>query len=180
MKVVAKNDKLANWLIISLSAVVFMLVVLMREVKFVDFDFGFDKHVFPAISAFLNSVVSVLLLIGLWFVKRKKYESHKKTMLAAVGCSILFLVTYVLYHLTSYETSYGGEGAIKVFYFIILFSHIALAGLILPFILFAVYRGLVGEYARHKKLTRWVWPLWFYVSVTGVIVYFMISPYYQG
>lgn len=177
MKTIKKNDRLANIIIITLSVVVFALVVMMRKVK-IDLGFGFDTHVFPKISALLNSIVSVLLLVGLFFVKQKKFELHRKTMLAAVVCSVLFLVTYVLYHFTTVETLYGGTGTVKLIYYLILFSHIGLAGIILPFILYAVYRGLTGDYARHKKLTRWVWPVWFYVSVTGVIVYFMISPYY--
>lgn len=177
MKVIPKNDKLANLIILTLSVVVFSLVTLMRRVK-LDVDFGFDTHVFPAISAVLNSIVSLLLLAGLLFVRNKQLERHRNTMLAAVFFSILFLITYVLYHFTTPETAYGGTGSIKVVYYLILFTHIGLAGLILPFILYAVYRGLTGDYQRHKKLTRWVWPVWFYVSVTGVVVYFMISPYY--
>lgn len=177
MKVIQKNDRLANVLIIGLSAVVFALVTLMRRVK-LDIDFGFDTHVFPAISATLNSIVALLLLLGLYFVKQRKLEAHRNTMLTAVVFSVLFLVTYVLYHFTTVEAKYGGVGTMKVIYYIILFSHITLAGIILPFILYSVYRGLTGDYERHKKLTRWVWPLWFYVSVTGVVVYFMISPYY--
>ncbi|MEZ4803932.1 MAG: DUF420 domain-containing protein [Bacteroidia bacterium] len=178
MKTIKPNDKLARIIILSLSIVVFSLVVLMRKVKFEEFDFGFDTHVFPAISAFLNSIVSILLVIGLVFIKLKKPVLHRNSMLVAVLFSIFFLITYVLYHFTTEETLYGGEGTIKVVYLILLFSHIVLAGLILPFILYSVYRGLTGEYAKHKKLTRWVWPIWFYVSITGVIVYFMISPYY--
>lgn len=177
MRLIPKNDRLANVLIISLSVVVFTLVTLMRKVK-LDIDFGFDTHVFPAISACLNSLVAILLLIGLWFVKQRKFDQHKATMLSAVICSILFLATYVLYHFTTVETPYGGTGAIKAIYYVILFTHIGLAGIILPFILYSVYRGLTGEFERHKKLTKWVWPIWFYVSVTGVVVYFMISPYY--
>lgn len=177
MKTIQKNDRLANIIIISLSIVVFALVVLMRKVK-IDLGFGFDTHIFPKISAALNSIVAVLLLAGLLAVKQKKFEVHKRIMLSAVVCSILFLVTYVLYHFTTTETTYGGTGSSKLIYLIILLTHITLAGVILPFILFAVYRGLTGEYIRHKKLTRYVWPIWFYVSVTGVIVYFMISPYY--
>lgn len=177
MKSIAKNDKLANWVIISLSAVVFALVTLMRNYKPLKLDF--DTHIFPAMSAFLNSIVAVLLLIGLVLVKKRQLERHRNVMLAAVVFSVLFLLTYVLYHISTPETSYGGAGVVKTIYYIILFSHIGLAGIILPFILYAVYRGLTGEYERHKKLTRWVWPLWFYVSVTGVVVYFMISPYYQ-
>lgn len=177
LKTIQKNDRLANGLIITLSVVVFALVLLMRNYKPLKFDF--DTHIFPAISAFLNSVVALLLIVGLYFVKQKKFLQHKNTMMAAVICSVLFLVTYVLYHISTPETVYGGTGTIKVIYLIILFTHIALAGTILPFILYAVYRGLTGEYGRHKKLTKWVWPLWFYVSVTGVVVYFMIAPFYQ-
>jgi putative membrane protein len=177
MKTIPKNDRLANIVIITLSVVVFALVTLMRRVK-IDLGFGFDTHIFPAISALLNSTVAILLLLGLWFVKKKDFEKHRKAMMAAVVFSILFLLTYVMYHFTTVETAYGGEGFVKTLYYIILFTHIGLAGIILPFILFAVYRGLTGEYAQHKRLTRWVWPVWFYVSVTGVIVYFMISPFY--
>jgi len=174
MKTILKNDKLANWIILSLSTVVFLLVVLMRKVKI---DIGVtDTHIFPAISAFLNSMVAILLIVGLIFVKQKNFEAHKKTMLLAVIFSILFLVTYVLYHFTTVETTYAGN--MKMVYYSILFTHIVLAAVILPFILFSVYRGLTGEYEKHKKLTKFVWPIWFYVSVTGVIVYFMISPYY--
>lgn len=177
IKSIQKNDKLANTIIITLSVVVFSLVVLMRNWK--PLHFSFDTHIFPAMSATFNSIVAVLLLVGLYFVKQKQFEKHRAVMLGAVLCSVLFLLTYVLYHISTPETTYGGTGTVKVIYLLILFSHIGLAGIILPFILFAVYRGLTGEYDRHKKLTRWVWPLWFYVSVTGVVVYFMISPYYQ-
>ena len=177
MKTIQKNDKLANIIILTLSVVVFALVVLMRKVK-IDLGFGFDTHIFPQLSAVLNSIVAILLIAGLVAVKQRNLELHKKLMLGAVVCSILFLVTYVLYHFTTVETKYGGEGLAKGIYYFILLTHISLAGIILPFILFAVYRGLTGEYDRHKKLTRYVWPIWFYVSVTGVVVYFMISPFY--
>lgn len=177
MRSIRKNDRLANIIIITLSIIVFSLVVLMRKVK-IDLGFGFDTHIFPKLSASLNSIVSVLLLAGLIAVRQKRFLIHKRIMLSAVVFSILFLVTYVLYHFTTVETKYGGEGISKVIYLVILLTHITLAGVILPFILFAVYRGLTGEYTKHKKLTRYVWPIWFYVSVTGVIVYFMISPYY--
>jgi putative membrane protein len=177
LKTIPKNDKLANTLIITLSTVVFALVLLMRSYKPLKFDF--DTHIFPAMSAFLNSMVAILLIVGLYFVKQKNFVKHKTAMMAALICSILFLLTYVLYHISTPETSYGGTGAIKIVYLVILLSHIFLAGTILPFILYAVYRGLTGEYDRHKKLTKWVWPLWFYVSITGVVVYFMIAPYYN-
>lgn len=174
---IAKNDKAANVLIIALSGVVFLLVVLMRKYK-LPVTLPFDAHILPAISAFLNSLVAILLLLGLWYAKNRNFVAHRTSMLSAVFCSVLFLLSYVTYHFTTVETSFGGSGAIKVIYFIILFSHIGLAGVILPFILYTMYRGLTGDYHRHKKLAKKVWPLWFYVSVTGVVVYFMISPYY--
>ena len=99
-------------------------------------------------------------------------------MLTAMVLSILFLVSYICHHLFAGETKFGGEGTSKMIYYIILGTHIPLAGLILPFILFTAYRGLIGEYARHKKLARITWPVWLYVAITGVAVYLMISPYY--
>jgi putative membrane protein len=99
--------------------------------------------------------------------------------MTAMILSILFLVSYICHHLFTGETRFGGEGTIRTIYFIILFTHIPLAGLILPFILFTAYRALVGEWPQHKKLARITWPIWFYVAVTGVVVYLMISPYYQ-
>jgi putative membrane protein len=112
--------------------------------------------------------------------KQKKYEAHKKIMMLAIILSVLFLLSYIAHHLFTAETKFGGEGTIKTIYYIILFTHIPLAGIILPFILFTAYRALIGEYDQHKKLTRITWPIWFYVAVTGVIVYLMISPYYVG
>jgi putative membrane protein len=175
MKTISKNDRLANIAIIGMSLLVFILISVTRRVKF-DLGFDFDTHIFPAISAFLNSGVSILLILGLVAIKNKKQVMHRNIMLAAMACSILFLVSYLAYHFTTVETSY--QGAYSLFYYIILFSHITLSGLVLPFILYSVYRGLTGEYAKHKKLTRFVWPIWLYVSMTGVLVYFMIKPYY--
>ena len=139
----------------------------------------FNVHVFAEVNGIINSVVSFLLLVGLLAVKRGRYQLHKRVMIAAMILSVLFLVSYILHHLLSDSTSYGGEGTMKTVYYFILISHIILAGLIMPFVLFTAYRGLVAEWPRHKKLAKITWPIWFYVSVTGVIVYLMISPYYQ-
>jgi putative membrane protein len=99
-------------------------------------------------------------------------------MMSAMVLSLLFLVSYICHHLLSESTSFGGDGAIKTFYYVILISHIILAAVILPFILYTSYRALVAEWPTHRKLAKITWPIWFYVSVTGVIVYLMISPYY--
>jgi len=172
-----KNDARARTLIILLSVIVFGAVVALGRVK-LDVQLGFDEHIFAKINAAINSTVSVLLLLGLIAVKNKKYLLHKKIMLSAIILSCLFLVSYICHHLFTGETKFGGEGNIRYVYYFILGTHIILAAIILPFILFTAYRSMVGEYARHKKLARITWPIWFYVAVTGVVVYFMISPYY--
>lgn len=172
-----KNDKRARILIFSFSIIVFLLVTALGRVS-LDVDLGFDVHIFAAINAVINSCVALLLLAALFAVKGRKYLVHKRLMLAAMILSILFLLSYVCHHLFAGETRYGGEGIGKTIYYIILFTHIPLAGIILPFILFTAYRGLTGEWANHRKLARITWPIWFYVAVTGVVVYLMISPYY--
>ncbi|MGC4233942.1 MAG: DUF420 domain-containing protein [Niabella sp.] len=172
-----KNDKRANLLIISFSVIVFLVVAALGRVH-LNVDLGFDVHIFALLNAVINSTVSVLLVAALIAVKKGKYELHKKLMLFAMILSILFLVSYICHHLFAGETRFGGTGGLKTFYYIILFTHIPLAGIILPFILFTAYRGLTGEYARHKKIAKITWPLWLYVAITGVLVYVLISPYY--
>jgi len=173
-----KNDARARILIIALSVIVFGAVVALGKVK-LDVQLGFDEHIFAKINAAINSTVSVLLLAGLIAVKGKKYLLHKRIMITAIILSSLFLLSYICHHLFTGETKFGGEGTIRYIYFFILGTHIILAAIILPFILFTAYRSMIGEFARHKKLARITWPIWFYVAVTGVVVYFMISPYYS-
>ena len=173
-----KNDVKARSLIIAVSVIVFGAVVALGKVK-LNVELGFDEHLFAKINAAINSTVSVLLLAGLIAVKNKKYLLHKRIMIAAIILSCLFLVSYICHHLFTGETKFGGEGTIRYVYYFILGTHIILAAIILPFILFTAYRSMIGEFARHKKLARITWPIWFYVAVTGVVVYFMISPYYQ-
>ena len=187
-----KNDKKARLLIYTLSFVVFAAVVFLSKYK-LDVDLGFDVHVFAKANAVINSMVAVLLLAGLFFAKQKKYELHKKIMLTAISLSVLFLPSYVAHHLLAGDTKYGDlnhdgivsldekalAGNLRMIYYFILITHIPLAAIILPFILFTAYRALTGEYDKHKKLVRITWPVWFYVAVTGVVVYLMISPYYN-
>lgn len=172
-----KNDKKAKTLIWLFSFVVFTAVVILGRVK-LEVDLGFDVHVFAQINAFINSAVAVILVAALLAVKSKKYLLHKGLMMTAMILSILFLVSYICHHLFAGETGFGAEGMAKTLYYLVLFTHIPLAGLILPFILFTAYRALIGEWPQHKKLARITWPIWFYVAVTGVVVYWMISPYY--
>jgi putative membrane protein len=124
-------------------------------------------------------MVSVLLVAGLVAAKNGRYLLHKRIMGTAILLSVLFLLSYIAHHLLSGDTKYGGEGTIRYIYFFILISHILLAAVILPFILYTSYRALVAEWHAHRRMARLTWPVWFYVSVTGVVVYWMISPYYS-
>ncbi len=173
-----KNDARARLLIFTFSAIVFAAVVVLGRIQ-LQVDLGFDVHVFAKANAVINSLVAVLLVAGLVSVKSRNYLLHKRVMMAAMVLSVLFLVSYIAHHLFAGETKFGGAGSIRTIYYLILFTHIPLAGLILPFILFSAYRALIGEWSAHKKLVRYTWPIWFYVAVTGVIVYCLISPYYQ-
>jgi len=175
---IKKNDGTAKWLIGILSFVVFAAVVILSRVK-LEVNLGFNVHIFAAINAVINSIVSVLLILGLVAAKSGRYERHKAIMFAAIILSTLFLVSYIAHHLLSGDTKFGGVGGIRYFYFIILITHIFLAAVILPFILYTAYRALVAEWPAHKKIAKITWPIWLYVSVTGVIVYLLISPYYN-
>jgi putative membrane protein len=174
-----KNDPQAKLLIGVLSFVVFAAVVLLSRVQ-LKVNLGFDVHVFAKINAAINSMVTILLVVGLVAIKQKKFLLHKKIMLCAMVLSALFLVSYICHHLFSGDTKFGGVGFIRLVYFILLITHIFLAAIILPFILFTAYRAMIAEFEAHKKLARITWPIWFYVAITGVIVYLMISPYYTS
>ncbi|WP_439505186.1 DUF420 domain-containing protein [Sediminibacterium sp.] len=189
---IAKNDRMANWLIGIFSLVVFFVVVVLSKFK-LDLELGFDVHIFATINAFVNATIAVVLVAALIAVKKKNYELHKKFMMTALVLSILFLLSYIAHHLLAGEAKFGDTnhdgivddaekiavGSLRIVYLIILITHIILAAVILPFILFTAYRGLTSEFPAHKKLARITWPLWFYVAVTGPVVYFMISPYYN-
>jgi len=188
-----KNDTRAYWLIGIFSVVVFGTVTLLGRVGAVQVNLGFDVHYLAAANAVINSLVAVFLIAAIVVIKQKKYKLHKKLMLVAMGLSVLFLVFYIAYHLFSGEAKFGdtnhdnivdeaekaAAGTARLIYFIILGTHILLAGLVMPFVLFSAYRGLTGEYEKHKKLSRYTWPIWLYVAVTGPVVYLMINKYYS-
>ena len=176
---IKKNDKLAKTLIYLVSAVVFLVVLSLHYLKFTDVDLGFDVHLLATANALINGSVSILLVAALIAVKKKNFELHKKLMKGAIFLSVIFLVTYIGHHMFAGETEFPKENSMRGFYLVILSTHIVLAAIILPFILFTAYRALIAEFSEHKKLAKYPWPIWFYVAVTGVIVYFMISPYYQ-
>jgi putative membrane protein len=189
----AANDRRASWLIITFSIIVFGIVAALGRLPHLQLNLGFDVHLFAAANAIINTTVTILLLIALWLVKRGRYMAHRNTMYAAMVLSVLFLVSYIAHHLLSAETRFGdvdhdgivsavelaAVGGMRTVYFLLLSTHILLASVILPFILYTAYRGMTGQYAKHRKLARYTWPLWLYVSLTGPIVYLMISPYYS-
>tara|TARA_B100000767_G_scaffold249746_1_gene251514 strand:+ start:203 stop:721 length:519 start_codon:yes stop_codon:yes gene_type:complete len=132
----------------------------------------------PPIYATINGITAVILLIALKAIKSKNIKLHQNLMKTAIALSLVFLLMYVAYHMTSDSTSYGGEGFIRYVYFFILISHIILSIGIIPMVLFTYVRAYTKQFEDHKKIARYTFPIWLYVAVTGVIVYFMISPYY--
>ncbi len=139
---------------------------------------GFDVRVLPLINAVLNSFTTVFLVAALVSILRKRVGLHKAFIFCAFGTTALFLVTYLLYHFLSESTPYGGTGPLRGVYYFILITHILLAAAIVPLALVTVFRALTGRIAQHRRIARWTMPIWLYVSITGVIVYLMISPYY--
>lgn len=132
----------------------------------------------PPIYATINAITALLLIIAVIKIKQGKQGTHERLMKTAITLSVLFLVLYIIYHMTSDSTSYGGEGAIKYIYLFILISHIILSIVVIPFVLITYVRAISGRFKLHKKIARITFPLWLYVAITGVIVYLMISPYY--
>ncbi|HWI93559.1 MAG TPA: DUF420 domain-containing protein [Flavisolibacter sp.] len=191
MLTLTKNDKRARIIIFSFSIVVFVLISALGKYK-LNVDLGFDEHIFAKANAVINSIVAVLLLAGLFFARTRRFTTHRNIMLTAMALSVLFLLSYVLHHLFAGEARFGdanhdgivseaekiAAGPIRYFYYVLLGTHILLAGIVLPFILFTAYRALINENAAHRKLAKVTWPIWLYVAVTGPIVYLMISPYY--
>lgn len=142
-----------------------------------DFDL-FDITILPLLNAIFNSFTFLFLVIAFIAIVKRNITLHRRFIYAALVTTSLFLVSYVTFHFLSSSTSFGGEGFIKYIYYFILITHILLAAIIVPFVLTSVTRAWNREYERHKKIARWTMPLWLYVSLTGVLVYILISPYY--
>ena len=189
-----KNDRRAKWLIGIFSLIVFMAVTILGRYNLAGkVQLPFNVHIFALINAIINATVSLLLVAGLISIKTKHRELHKRFMLVAIILSVLFLLSYICHHLFAGETLYGdtdginglsdaeraAAGSSRTIYLIILATHIPLAGLALPFILWTAYRALTGDFEKHKRIARIIWPVWFYVAVTGVVVYMMIRGYYH-
>ena len=183
-----KKLNVGAWIV---TGAVLILVGVMRQVK-IPLPEGVDLGFLAPFHASVNALTAVTLVIALYFIKQKQVEAHRKTMMVALGLSVLFLLSYVAYHFTTPETIFGdldGDGSLsaeelaavgstRTFYLVILLSHIVLAAVSLPFILFTFIRAYTGQFDRHRKMARWVWPIWFYVAVTGPVAYLMLMPYY--
>jgi putative membrane protein len=176
------NDKAVFRLITGVSIFVFLVVAVLQSHVIQIFPEGTEvpQWVFflPKLNAMINGTCSVLLLVSLYQIKRGKIQTHKVLNMTTFILSSGFLVSYIIFHATGIRTSYGGEGLAKYIYYFILITHIILAAVVLPVVLLSFYSGLKGNVARHRKLVRWSFPIWLYVTVTGVIVYLMIAPYY--
>lgn len=140
--------------------------------------FGMEITVLPLFNAIINGVTLILLVLSLIYIKQKNITAHRRLIYAAFGCTFLFLLSYLTYHALAGSTSYGGTGVLAYIYYFILITHIILAAFSLPLILITLARGLNMEVEKHRKIARWTMPIWLYVSLTGIIVYLMISPYY--
>lgn len=159
-----------------ISAIVLIVVVAMRRIHF---DTNIDFSWLPGFYSGINLVTAVLLVMAVRAIKRKDAATHKKWMLMAMSLSAVFIISYVTYHTTTTETAYCGEGAIRYVYFFLLITHVVLAGIIFPFILFTFVRAITGRYELHKKMARYVFPLWLYIAVTGPIIYAFLFPCYS-
>jgi putative membrane protein len=137
-----------------------------------------DFTMLPMVNAIINSCTALVLVIAFIFIRRKQVERHSNMIFVAMTLSFVFLVCYVLYHFTTPETTYCGEGWMRTVYFTFLITHVVLAAVIFPFVLFTFIRGFTGQYARHRKMARWVFPVWLYVAISGPVVYLMLSPCY--
>ena len=174
MNTISKNDKKLKQAIWAVSIVIPIAVAILFTVKIEGLDLGF----LPPIYASLNALTAIGLIVAIVAIKRKNRKLHQRVIQVCLIFSILFLLLYVLYHMTSDTTSYGGEGILKMIYFFLLISHILLSMIVIPIVLFAYLFAWQGDFERHKKWTKFAFPLWLYVAVTGVLVYVMISPYY--
>ncbi|GGD20728.1 DUF420 domain-containing protein [Pontibacillus salipaludis] len=174
---IEKNFNYVPW-VVGLSIAINAIVVALLFIPKIDSSSSFDITILPLVNAVLNSFTTVFLFAALFMIIRKNVKWHKRFILAAFTSTALFLVSYLTYHSMASSTSFGGDGIIQYVYYFILITHIVLAAAIVPLALLTLFRGLAMKVDKHRKIARWTMPLWLYVSITGVVVYLMISPYY--
>ncbi|WP_372937511.1 DUF420 domain-containing protein [Seonamhaeicola sp.] len=168
------NDKKYNKLIVILSVVIPLAVAALFGIKI-----DYEMPVFlPPIYACINAVTALVLVLAFIAIQKKKIKLHERLMKFAIILSVLFLLMYVAYHMTSNSTNFGGDGFVKYFYYFILITHIIMSVAVIPFVLITYVRAITNNIEKHKKIAKITFPLWLYVAITGVVVYIMISPYY--
>jgi len=172
------NNKKIFRFIIALSITVFGVVVVLYNLPKAEVVPGFVKYL-PTLNACINATCTVLLLVSYYCIRNKKVDIHKKLNIATFVLSALFLVSYILFHSFGIETKFPADNPLRPFYLFILLTHILLAAVVLPLVLVSFYFGLTGQVAKHRKTTRWGFPIWLYVTSSGVVVYLLISPYYN-
>ncbi|PIO48937.1 MAG: hypothetical protein CMR00_02330 [[Chlorobium] sp. 445] len=174
------SEKTLSLIVYTLSLVVVSLVAfLIFFPQALAFESGINVAYLPKFHAFINGTCAVFLVAAYLAIRSRNIALHKTLMVSTFVLSSIFLISYVIYHSQAPATKFGGEGLIRYVYFFVLITHIVLAAIILPLALFTIARSWRGEFDKHKKIARWTLPLWFYVAVTGVLVYVMISPYYN-
>jgi putative membrane protein len=172
-------DKKYSTLIIVVSVLIPIAVALLFTVKLKDFGINVTPLSFlPPIYAGINGLTALVLVAGVLAIKNGKRKLHQRFMTTAIGLSLVFLVMYIAYHMTTDSTKFGGVGLIKYAYFFILITHIILSIIVIPLVLVTYVRALANKFDKHKKIARITFPIWLYVAVTGVVVFLMISPYY--
>lgn len=177
-ELLTKSDRIAVPAIIGLSIVVPLVVLILmflpEHYNFLETRTGS----FPLFHAVINGSTAVLLMVGFFLIRIGQKKTHRNTMITAFCLSVIFLVSYVISKISNDPVPYEGEGISRYFYFFILITHISLSTIIVPLVLFTMYRGLTGEYVKHARIARWTYPIWLYVAVTGVLVYLFMLPYY--
>lgn len=182
------NDKTVFKLVMSISVFVFLAVILLnKKILPVPETIPIFIYKLPTLNAFINGTCSLLLLLSLYFIKQKNITIHKKLNLITFCLSSVFLISYICYHWLAKEAIFPVDSPLRSTYLIILISHIIFAAIVLPLVLLSFYYGLKsqspsgeGYLIKHRKLVRWAYPIWLYVTITGVVVYTMISPYYEN
>jgi putative membrane protein len=177
------SDKGVFRLVWTISIIV-LLVIIVLQTKIINLFANHDVlpawvQFLPTLNAMINGTCAVLLMTSFYFIMKGNVRIHKILNVTALVLSSLFLISYLIFHSAGVETKFGGEGFIRYIYYFILITHIILAAIVLPLVLMSFYRGMKMQVEKHKKLVRWTFPIWLYVTISGVLVYLMISPYYS-
>lgn len=175
---ITRNEKIAIPAIIGLSVIIPIAVLILMYLPERYEIVGVNAGTFPLFHAVLNGMTAILLITGFFLMRVKEYVLHKNVMIAAFLLSSIFLISYVISKISNDPVPYGGEGALRYVYFFILITHILLSAIIVPLVLFTMYRGLKGDFAKHAKIAKYTFPVWLYVTITGVLVYIFMFPYY--